>query len=55
MSEMSDQKERLNPSKIVLLEPKISRAEASKVCKGLGKSHWIRSEANGFSGGIWLL
>lgn len=36
---------------IVLLEPRISGAGASNVCKRIGKSHWIMSEANGFNGG----
>lgn len=40
---------------VVLLEPKISGENAMDVCKQLRKSHWIRSEADGFSGGIWVL
>lgn len=45
-----------NPSIVVLLEPRISGSGANDVCKRLGKTHWIRSEADGFSGGgVWLL
>lgn len=43
------------PSLIILLEPRISGSGADKVCKKLGKSHWIISKEDGFSGGIWLL
>lgn len=25
------------------------------VCKRMGEGHWIRSESDGFSGGVWLL
>lgn len=44
-----------NPTMIVLLEPKICGSGASRVCKRLGKTHWIRSEADGFSSSVWLL
>lgn len=43
------------PVIIVLIELKISGIEAHTVCRRIGKSHWFRSEATGFSGGIWLL
>lgn len=40
---------------VVLLEPRISEAKADEVCSKLGKKKWIRSEASGFSGGLWVL
>lgn len=43
------------PNIIIPVEPRISGSGADEVCKKLGKSHWIRSEANRFSGGIWLM
>lgn len=47
---------RLHHSKIiVLIEPRISRAEADVVCMTLGKSRWSYSEAERSSEGIWLL
>ncbi|KAI9121265.1 hypothetical protein K1719_008298 [Acacia pycnantha] len=39
----------------VLLEPRISGRSADKVIKSWGFSHSVRMEAEGFSGGIWLL
>lgn len=43
------------PKIVILLEPRISSASADCVCKKLGKKRWVRSEANGFSGGVWVL
>lgn len=40
---------------IILIKPRISIFGASDVCQRLGKTHRIRSEDNGFSGGVWLL
>lgn len=40
---------------IILMEPRISGEAADKICGGLGKKKWLRSEARGFSGGIWVL
>ncbi|KAK4260483.1 hypothetical protein QN277_003587 [Acacia crassicarpa] len=40
---------------LCLLEPCISGDRADKVCRRLCFSHWIRVEASGFSGGIWVL
>lgn len=40
---------------IALLEPRIGKAAACKVCKKLGKRDWFRVEAKEFSGGIWVL
>lgn len=39
-----------NPTIVVLLDPCITGAGAREVCKKLKKLHWIRSEADGFSG-----
>lgn len=55
MREISDLKRMYNPSMIVLIEPKINGAGATEVCRRIRKSHWIISEANGFSGGVWFL
>ncbi|XP_019172990.1 PREDICTED: uncharacterized protein LOC109168419 [Ipomoea nil] len=38
-----------------LLEPRISGNSADKACKSFGFENWIRVEAVGFSGGIWIL
>lgn len=47
---------RLHKSSIVvLIEPKISGVEADVPCRKLGKTRWCRSEAVGFSNGVWLL
>lgn len=43
------------PEIIVLLEPRISGATADGVCRKMGMNCWIRSEAEGFSGGVWFL
>lgn len=40
---------------ISLLELEISVEVDDGVCKKLRQSEWIRSEAVGFNGGIWLL
>ncbi|XP_019157960.1 PREDICTED: uncharacterized protein LOC109154682 [Ipomoea nil] len=44
-----------NPSLICLLEPKVSGNQANKICNSFGFDEWIRVEAVGFSGGIWIL
>ncbi|XP_028778309.1 uncharacterized protein LOC114734823 [Neltuma alba] len=38
-----------------LIEPRISGGKAEKIVRKLGFSNWIRVEATGFAGGIWLL
>ena len=38
-----------------LLETKVSGFKADTICNKLGFEHWLRVEALGFSGGIWLL
>ncbi|XP_031095268.1 uncharacterized protein LOC115999567 [Ipomoea triloba] len=40
---------------ICLLEPKTSGNQANNICFGLGFDEWVRIEAVGFSGGIWVL
>lgn len=42
------------PKILILLEPRISGAIADKVYRNNGRRRWIRSEAMGFSGGIWV-
>lgn len=42
------------PVVIVLLGSRISGAIADGICKKFGKKIWIRTEANGFSGSIWM-
>lgn len=54
MRKMLDMMRGYNPTLMVLLEPRISGAGASEVCRRLRKTQWIRSEADGFSGGVWL-
>lgn len=44
-----------NPKVLALFETKTSGVNADKVCKELKFNNWIRVEAIGFSGGIWLL
>lgn len=43
------------PEILILLEPKINEEAANVACKKMGKTHWISSKAEGFSGGVWLL
>lgn len=43
------------PAIVCLLEPKVSSDQANKICANLGFDEWIRVEAVGFSGGIWVL
>ena len=45
----------LKPLMVVLVEPRISGVRADKAIKKIGLPHSHRVEANGFSGGIWLL
>ena len=44
-----------NPSMVVLMEPHISGVKADDFIKTCGFEHSHRVEAEGFSGGIWLL
>lgn len=43
------------PRVIILSEPQIDGETIERVCKRLGKKHWARSEALGFSWGVWVL
>lgn len=43
------------PDLVALFEPRISGSSADEVCKKTGFANWIRVEASGFSGGIWVL
>lgn len=40
---------------ISIFEPRISGGNADDACKKIGFANWVRVEANGFSGGIWVL
>ncbi|XP_019170571.1 PREDICTED: uncharacterized protein LOC109166142 [Ipomoea nil] len=42
------------PSILCLLEPKVFGDHANEICFDLSFDHWIRVEAYGFSGGIWV-
>ncbi|XP_031124389.1 uncharacterized protein LOC116027103 [Ipomoea triloba] len=42
------------PDVLGLVEPKVSGSQANVICTKLGFSDWIRVEAVGFSGGIWV-
>lgn len=43
------------PDVIALLEPRIFGDQADKVCSSTRFDNWVRVEAVGFSGGIWVL
>ncbi|XP_031120942.1 uncharacterized protein LOC116024181 [Ipomoea triloba] len=43
------------PGILGLVEPKVSGSQANVICLKLGFSDWIRVEAFGVSGGIWVL
>lgn len=43
------------PNIFVILESRISGEEADEACSKLGKTDWARSDAVGFSGGVWVL
>ncbi|KAI9118521.1 hypothetical protein K1719_010853 [Acacia pycnantha] len=46
---------RYKPNLVVILEPRISGVQASRVSRNWGFKFSVRKEAEGFSGGIWLL
>lgn len=54
MREMKEIMKAHRPMVVILLEPRISGAAADVVRKEMGKGRWIRSEAVGFSGRIWV-
>ena len=39
---------------IGLVETKTSGKQADSICKKIGFDYWVRVEAVGFSGGIWV-
>lgn len=39
----------------ILMEPRISGEVADSVCKKLGYKRWVRSDSEGFNGGVWCL
>ncbi|XP_031116716.1 uncharacterized protein LOC116020380 [Ipomoea triloba] len=43
-----------NPLILGLLEPRVSGSQADKICSKIGFDEWMRIEAVGFSGGIWV-
>ncbi|XP_019170452.1 PREDICTED: uncharacterized protein LOC109166023 [Ipomoea nil] len=43
------------PDLIGLVEPRVSGDHANDICSKLGFDDWVRVEAIGFSGGIWVL
>lgn len=43
------------PMLVGLLEPKVSGSNADVLCRRFGFDQWVRVEAVGFSGGIWVL
>ena len=43
------------PTILGLLETRVSGEKADTVCRKLGFDYWVRVEALGFSGGIWVL
>lgn len=55
LCEMREMMKEFRPSIVALLEPQISGSTVDEVCAKLGRKSWIRSEATGFSGGVWVL
>ena len=43
------------PEILGLLEMKVSGFKADDICNKLGFDYWVRVEALGFNGGIWIL
>ncbi|KAI9078158.1 hypothetical protein K1719_039926 [Acacia pycnantha] len=52
---LKDIKFRYKLDLFVILEPRISGAQANKVIRDWGFRKWVRMEADGFSGGIWIM
>lgn len=42
------------PKLLGLLEPRVSGVHTDVICKKIGFDNWIRVEAVGFNGGIWI-
>ncbi|XP_073045682.1 uncharacterized protein [Primulina eburnea] len=51
---IKDVKRRFNPRILGLIEPRVSGYQADEICKKMGFENWLRVEATGFSGGIWV-
>ncbi|XP_075498049.1 uncharacterized protein LOC142536533 [Primulina tabacum] len=51
---IKNMRKRLNPTILGLLEPRVSGSHADEICKKMGFENWLRVEATGFSGGIWI-
>ncbi|XP_031120956.1 uncharacterized protein LOC116024196 [Ipomoea triloba] len=47
-------KKTYKPDLLGLLETKVSGSKADEICNRLGFDEWLRVEALGFSGGIWV-
>lgn len=45
---------KFRPSILGLLEPRVSGSHADDICNKMGYENWLRVEAVGFSGGIWI-
>ncbi|XP_073046080.1 uncharacterized protein [Primulina eburnea] len=43
-----------NPKIVGLLEPRVSGTHADAICNKMKYENWVRVEAVGFSGGIWI-
>lgn len=43
------------PHILIIIEPRISGHEADEVYRRIAKQSWVRSEARGFSEGLWIL
>ncbi|KAI9120797.1 hypothetical protein K1719_007830 [Acacia pycnantha] len=52
---LRDLKHRHRLDMVVILEPRVSGIAADRVIKSRGFKHSVRKEAEGFSGGIWIL
>lgn len=55
LREIKDVMKEHRPSIVVLLDPHVSGVTADLVCEKLRLKKWVRSEAFGFSGGIWVM
>ncbi|KAI9110616.1 hypothetical protein K1719_018482 [Acacia pycnantha] len=52
---VKDMKSRHKLDLVVILEPRVSGIQASRIIKNWGFRHSVRMEAEGFSGGIWIV
>lgn len=55
MREIKEFVRQQNPIIILLMESRISGRVADEICRKIGRAKWIRSDAAGFSGGVWCL